>query len=227
MSIKSDGQQQPTTPALVEFEPMSRSAFLLKGALATSALYGAAAVGPMVRAAFGQQIQDGDPSDDVGSGPKGSKDVDILNFALTIEFLEAEYYERALDAVDLGGELRSLAQEFASNEQTHVKQLTQTIKDMGGKPTSKPSFSFPLGDVGGFVKQSIAFEDTGVQAYNGAGPMLSSKELLAAAGSIVQVEARHAAAIRVMDGQQAQIDAFDIAMSMDEVLNEVQPFIQS
>lgn len=226
MSTKSNEGQQPTRAAMVEFEPMNRSAFLLKGALATGALYGTAAVGPMVRAAFAQ-VQDGDSGDDVGSGPKGSKDIDILNFALTLEFLEAEYYKQALDAIDLGGELKSLAQEFASNEQTHVKQLTKTIKDMGGKPTKKPSFSFPLGDVGGFVKQSIAFEDTGVQAYNGAGPMLKSKELLAAAGSIVQVEARHAAAIRVMDGQQAQIDAFDIAMSMDEVLNEVQPFIQS
>jgi hypothetical protein len=66
-----------------------------------------------------------------------------------------------------------------------------------------------------------------VYAYNGAAPQIKSKEVLAAAGGIVQVEARHAAAIRLQRGENPAPDAFDKTLSTDEVLKAVQPFVKS
>jgi ferritin-like protein len=70
------------------------------------------------------------------------------------------------------------------------------------------------------------FEDTGVSAYNGAAPSIQSKEVLGAAGSIVQVEARHAAAIRLLNGASPSPAAFDPTLSEGQVLKAVKPFIK-
>ena len=216
----STDQRELATPAgeaPVEFEAMDRSAFLLKGALAAGAVYGASAVGPLVRRAFAQD-----------SGGKASQgDLDILNFALTLEYLEADFYDVAQKDVKLSSELKKFAEEVGQNEQDHVDALSKTISDLGGKPAKKPKFSFPLKDEKSFMMLSVTFEDTGVSAYNGAGPMLESKDLLATAGSIVQVEGRHAGAIRFMSGMQPVVEAFDATLDMDQVLKAVMPFIQS
>lgn len=232
MSNPEDTQLHRAAGESVQFEAMDRSSFLLKGALATAALYGAAAVTPVVRSAFAQNGKPGDG----GAGPEvggsgdegGPNDVAILNFAYTLELLEATFYEEALARVDLGGgQLRSLAEEIASNERDHADGLSKMITDLGGKPAKEPGFSFPLSDQGGFLELAVTFEDTGVSAYNGAGPLLNSQKLLAYAGSIAQIEGRHAAAVREMNGQESVIQAFDITLEMDEVLNMVDPFITS
>jgi hypothetical protein len=76
-----------------------------------------------------------------------------------------------------------------------------------------------------FLKLAETFEDTGVAAYNGAAPMIKSKEVLGAAGSIVQVEARHAAAIRFLKGDNPTRGAFDPTLKKGQVLKAVKPFI--
>ena len=195
----------------VDFEPMDRGGFLLKGALAAGALYGAASVGPLVQRALAQ-----------GSGG----DVDILNFAYTLELLEADFYKQALENVKLSGDLKKFAEEAGQHEQEHVDALAGTIKDLGGKPAATPTFEFPLKDEKSFMDLAITFEDTGVSAYNGAGPMIESKDLLATAGSIVQIEGRHAGAIRYLAGQQPVVEAFDPTLDMDAVLKAVDPFIK-
>ena len=201
----------PAGDAPVDFEPIDRGGFLLKGVLAAGALYGAASVGPLVQRAFAQS--DGD--------------VDILNFAYTLELLEADFYVQALKNVKLSGELKKFAEEVGDNEQEHVDALAAAIEDLGGKPAATPTFEFPLKDEKSFLDLAVTFEDTGVSAYNGAGPLLKSKELLATAGSIVQVEARHAGAIRYLAGQQPVVEAFDQTLDMDAVLKAVEPFIKA
>lgn len=199
----------------IEVESVDRSAFLLRGALAAGALYGTVAVSPFIRSAFAQDS-------------KG--DIDILNFALTLEYLEAAFYQQGAEQVSgLSGDLADLVQTLGDEEQEHVDALSTTISDLGGKPVKAPAVDFgdAFSSQGSFLKLAQTLEDTGVSAYNGAAPEIDSKDLLATAGSIVQIEARHAAAIRLQNGESPAPDAFDPTLTMDEVLKAVQPFVKS
>ena len=109
----------------------------------------------------------------------------ILNFALTLEYLEEAYYDAALRQVKgLSGEAKSLATTLRDNESAHVDALTTAIKGAGGKPVAAPEVDFGMafGSEKSFLKLAQTFEDTGVSAYNGAGPLIESKDILAAAG---------------------------------------------
>jgi len=198
----------------IEFEAIDRSSFLMKGVLAAGATYGAFAAGPMLRKAFAQ-----------GGGSEG--DIEILNFALTLEYLEAAFYEQAQKEADLSSEVADLAKLVGDHENEHVTGLTQAIEDLGGKPVEAPPVDFgdAFSSEEAFLQLGVTFEDTGVSAYNGAGPMIESKELLATAGAIVQIEGRHAAAIRFAAGEPPAPDAFDPTLTVDEVLKAVQPFV--
>ena len=103
-------------------------------------------------------------------------DVGILNFALTLEYLEVAFYEEAKKRAEASGELKSLIELIAEDEQQHVEALTATIKQLGGKPVAEPKFDFPYSDTAGFLKLAQTFEDTGVSAYNGAAPAIKSKK---------------------------------------------------
>jgi hypothetical protein len=192
-------------------DDLSRSEVLLKGALAAGAVYGALAVGPFVGRALAMSE---------------SGDVGILNFALTLEYLESAFYREAKTRAKPSGELKSLIELVGRDEDEHVGALTQTIKKLGGKPVAEPKFDFPYSGTAGFLELAQTFEDTGVSAYNGAAPQIKSKEVLEAAGSIVQVEARHAAAIRLQNGDEPSPVAFDPSLSEAKVLKAVEPFIQ-
>jgi glutamine cyclotransferase len=201
-----------TSPELagVEVHGMTRSGFILKGALAAGAAYGASAVAPFV-----------------GSALAASTDVDILNFALTLEYLETAFYEKG-KTVGLSGQAKSLAKSFGDEEAEHVAALMKAITASGGKPVKKPTFVFPVKDQKSFLKLAYVLENTGVGAYNGAGPALQSKALLAAAGSIVQIEARHAASIALLTGMSITPNgAFDKPLTKKQVLAAAGPLIKS
>jgi hypothetical protein len=199
----------------VEIHGMTRQSFMLKGAIAAGAVYGLGAVQPFVQEALAQG---------------GDGDVSILNFALTLEYLEAAFYDGALKQVSgLSGEAKTLAATLRDNEHAHVAALTTAIKGLGGKPVKAPGVSFggAFANQKSFLKLAQTFEDTGVSAYNGAAPGLKSKQLLAAAGSIVQIEARHAAAIRSLNGKPVTDGGFDKSLSAEQVLKAVKPFVKS
>jgi rubrerythrin len=201
--------------AAIDIKGETRQSFMLKGALAAGAVYGLGAVSPYVREALAQ-----------GS----SGDVEILNFALTLEYLESTFYKEALSKTKgLSGEAKKLAQTIGDNENEHVTALTKAVKDLGGKPAAVPKVDFgnAFASQKSFLKLAQTFEDTGVSAYNGAAPQIQSKEVLAAAGSIVQVEARHAAAIRMLNGNPITDGGFDKPLKMDQVLKAVKPFVKS
>jgi len=204
----------PELAAIEVEETFSRSALLVRGALAAGALYGATAVTPLIRKAFAQ-------------GSMG--DIDILNFALTLEYLEAAFYEEAAGVKGLSSEVAGYVKTFGDEEQEHVDALTATIRDLGGMPVEAPGVDFgdAFSSADKFIALAITLEDTGVSAYNGAAPMIESKDLLATAGGIVQVEARHAAAIRYAAGEDPAPEAFDPTLTEDEVLAAVQPFVKS
>jgi hypothetical protein len=201
--------------ATIDVQGMTRQSFMVKGALAAGTVYGLSTVAPFVSEALAQE---------------GKGDVDVLNFALTLEYLESTFYEMALKNVKgLDSATMELAKTLQDNEAEHVMALTEAIKGLGGTPVKAPGvdFSNAFSSQKTFLQTAQTFEDLGVSAYNGAAPNIKSKEVLGSAGSIVQVEARHAAAIRELNGQPITLAAFDKALDQPEVLKAVKPYVKS
>ena len=126
--------------------------------------------------------------------PSAQQDAEILNFALLLEYLESEFYVEAVGKGALSGETLAFATVVRDHELAHVEFLKQAL---GSAARPKPTFDFKgtTSDAAKFRATAIVLEDTGVAAYNGQGPRLT-KPTLAAAATIVSVEARHAAWIR-------------------------------
>jgi rubrerythrin len=201
--------------AAIDVQGVTRQSFVVKGALAAGSVYGLASVAPFVSEAIAQE---------------GGGDVDILNFALTLEYLESAFYEQGLKNVSgLGGDAKKLATTIQQNEAEHVDALSEAIKSLGGTPVKAPMVDFgdSFANEKAFLKSAQTFEDLGVSAYNGAATEIQSKDVLASAGAIVQVEARHAAAIRLLRGESITDGAFDKALKKDEVLAAAKPFIKA
>ena len=201
--------------ATIKVHGITREAFLMRSTLAAGAAYGALSATGLISAALAEA--------DGG-------DVDILNYALTLEFLETEFYTQAAKRVKGLSKYESdLTKELRDNEAEHVDALTATIKDLGGKPVAKPTFAFggAFASRAAYLKTANVLEDTGVSAYNGAAPMIQSVDVLAAAGGIVQIEARHAAMIRLVRNKPPAPLAFDKASNMDDILKAVKPFIKA
>jgi hypothetical protein len=198
--------------AACEVHGMTRSAFILRGALAAGAFYGTASVAPFVSQALAET---------------GGGDAEILNFALTLEYLEADFYNVKGKTVGLSGEAKKYAKEFGAEEAAHVSALTAAVKSLGGTPVKKPTFVFPATSEKSFLALASVLENTGVGAYNGAAPSLKSKQVLASAGSIVQIEARHAAAIDLLIGKSpTPNEGFDKPLTKAEVLAAAGPLIK-
>jgi len=167
------------------------------------------ALGAMFKKAYGG------PNDDI---------IEVLQFALTLEYLEAEYYNTALSApglvATLTGAARTAVQNIADHENAHVTFLKNTITTLGATPVAKPTFDFTAGSYTGgpgtglgplsgtnspftnyavFLAVAQTYEDTGVRAYKGqAGVLIPNNDVLTAALQIHSVEARHASHIRQM-----------------------------
>ena len=192
-------------------EDLSRSEVILKGALAAGAVYGALMVGPFVAQGAGDGRQRR------RRHPQLRPHARVPRGGLLRGSEDAGEGERRTEEPDRAAR--------PTTRQQHVEALTATIKKLGGKPVAEPKFDFPYNGTAGFLKLAQTFEDTGVSAYNGAAPTIKSKEVLAAAGSIVQVEARHAAAIRLQNKEEPAPDAFDPSLDEAQVLKAVEPFI--
>jgi hypothetical protein len=151
--------------------------------------------------------------------PSAKQDAKILNFALLLEYLESEFYVEAAAGGALSGELLTFATTVRDHELAHVEFLR---KALGSAAAAKPAFDFKgtTTDPAQFAATAIALEDTGVGAYNGQGPRLR-RRTLAAAASIVSVEARHAAWIRHIAGKRPAPAPLDPAKSRKQVTKAV------
>jgi hypothetical protein len=199
--------------AACEVHGMTRASFILRGTLAAGAAYGIGSVAPFVSQAF---------------AASGGGDAEILNFALTLEYLEADFYTVKAKEVGLGGQAKAYAKQFGAEETEHVAALIAAIKQLGGTPVKKPRFVFPVTNESSFLALASVLENTGVGAYNGAAPSLKSKQVLASAGSIVQIEARHAAAIDLLIGKSPTPNqGFDRPLSKAEVLAKAGSLIKA
>jgi len=157
-------------------------------------------------------------------------DLDILNFALTLEHLEAEFYTMAVASGKLSGQALTVLTSVRDHEIAHVDQLTKVVTQLGGTPAAKAA-SYTFGDMStqdAILKTAETLEGVGVGAYTGAAALIKDKQaILPAAASIEQVESRHFAAIRYLNGATPAPDALGPKLTVDEVKQQVAPIIGS
>ncbi len=199
-----------TPPAESAVGGMTRGAFLVRGALASVAAYGAVAATSLIGEAAAQAT---------------SGDLGLLNFLLTLEHVEASFYSAALSKAKLGGDVKALATELGGQEAQHVSSLSATITELGGTAAPAPSTHFAANDSAAFLRTAQTLEDAGVSAYNGVLPLLSSPDLIADMGSIAKIEARHAAAVRVKNHAPPAPNAFDRSLSQQQALKAIKPYV--
>ena len=217
--------EAPNTSALEELraDPSSRKRFfqaLGGGAAAASLTVALAACGGKKPA--GNQLGGAG----VGSLQFGQGDAGIVNYALYLEYLEADFYRLAVQSGQLNGRALELAKRFGAEEQGHVTTLEGTVKGLGGTPAPRPKPSFTLTNAAVILRTMNQLESLGVAAYLGQLDRIQSKQILAAALSIHTVEARHAAVISTMPGQPISPDgAFARPFTSVDVTAQIRPFI--
>jgi hypothetical protein len=149
-----------------------------------------------------------------------ANDVGILNYALTLEYLQASFYTETERVGALERRAARAARVVGAVERAHVRALRDVL---GKAAVKRPFFNFQgtTEDQQKFLKTAVAFEDLAVAAYKGQAPLLDSKELLAAAVAIHSVEARHAAWMRHLFGIVPAERAFDEPASKPKILRIV------
>jgi Ferritin-like domain len=147
-------------------------------------------------------------------------DVAILNYALTLEYLQDAFYTEAQRKGALSGAAARLARVVGAVERAHVKALRDTL---GKQAVKRPFFDFRgvTEAPERFTRTAVAFEDLGTAAYKGQAHRIKSPQVLAAAVAIHSVEARHAAWIRYIAGTLPAAEPFDEPKSAKETLRLV------
>ncbi|WP_326951313.1 ferritin-like domain-containing protein [Amycolatopsis sp. NBC_01307] len=164
------------------------------------------------------------------AGDFGS-DLDVLNYALTLEYLESAFYVQGNKAVALSGAEADYLKQIQSDEESHVTTLTATIKKLGGTPVEAPMVNFgaAFDNRMSFLTASHTFENVGVGAYLGAAGFVKDKTILQAAAGIFGVEARHAAIVGNLLGLPAKGGVFmgntETPKDKATVLAAVAPFL--
>lgn len=159
-------------------------------------------------------------------------DVEVLNYALTLEHLEYAFYRDGVDKFKhgkdgFGNSIDTYLGLIRDHEKAHVETLTKVITSLKGTPVKEAKYDFGYGeDPAKFLATAAALENTGVSAYDGAGASIKSKDLLTAAGGIVAVEARHASYLNLITGAVPFPEAFEKAKSKSEILAIAGPFIK-
>lgn len=184
----------------------TRSAFLRKAGVGGLTVVGGSAFLGVLPSVAGARV--------------AASDVAILNFALTLEYLEAAFYTEAVQKGRFKGELGRFASIVRAHEAAHVAFLKGAL---GSAAVKKPKFNFQgtTTDQAKFKATAQVLEDTGVAAYLGQVGNIKSKKILGAAGSILPIEARHAGWIRNINGVSGAPKAFEGARTMKQILAAV------
>ncbi|MEP6561940.1 MAG: ferritin-like domain-containing protein [Nakamurella sp.] len=160
-----------------------------------------------------------------------ASDVDVLNYALTLEYLEAAFYQQGNKAGLLDGIEAQYLASIQADEEYHVQALTDTINKLGGTPVAAPGVDFggAFADRNSYLTTSATFENVGVGAYLGAAGYIQDKSILQAAAGIFGVEARHAAVVANLLNLPAEggvyKGAFETPIPKADVLAAVTPFL--
>ncbi|RYX84585.1 ferritin-like domain-containing protein [bacterium] len=248
-------QTEIVTPEALAAEPKhtgqttwGRHASAVLGALGIASLLKPAAAQdtPMPPAPTADQATPGNsavpstssnPNNPAESIPKGAKsaspsDIDILNFALGLEYLEADFYARIVSAQQTRAYLNDkefmAAQKLAADEAAHVTAITDLITRANGTPVAKQAFNFPAEAFfsrSAFLLTARDLEETGVGAYLGAAPKVDATNVLKFAASVYGIECRHASLIRKLAGMPFAPTETEVPLSIEEVQKRVAPFM--
>jgi rubrerythrin len=154
-----------------------------------------------------------------------SGDLAIVNYALTLEYLESQFYAKVASSGLFKGPTLKTLKRFGSEESEHVVALHKVARSLG-TPAKQPTGKFPMKSAAQVAKLAASVENLGAAAYLGQAARIQSKEILAAALSIHSIEARHAATLNLLTKQNpTPHGAFGKPMTMAQVLRVVKPFI--
>lgn len=211
-------------PEIKDREGVSRRKFMaLSGGSAAAAAF-LAACGDDEATTTTAAMSGGGGSDETAQFGKG--DVGILNYALTLEYLETAFYADVVKSGLFKGSDLETIREFGAEEAQHVAALTAAVKQLGGKPAAKPKTEFPLESAKAVLELAGTVENLGAAAYLGQAANIQSPEVLASALAIHSVEGRHAAALNTLLGKSITPDgAFAKPADVKTVLKSVEPFI--
>ncbi len=191
---------------------------------------GATSFGAFVLAACGSSAKTPStaaaPTTTSTASSAASGDIAILNYALTLEYLEREFYAKVEASGLFTGKVGSLIKSFGSQEATHVEALKGAVSKMGGTPAANPNGKFPVTSATQVAQLAYTVENLGAAAYLGQAGNIQSPEVLATALAIHSVEARHAATLGTLVKKSLTPDgAFAKADDMSMVLAAVKPFL--
>ncbi len=221
-------QNEANALSRVAKDPVSRRKFF--------ALGGSSAAAAAFLAACGSD-DEGMTTTMAGAGSKGGTeavieeefgkgDVGILNYALTLEYLETAFYADVVKSGLFKGSDLATIKKFGKEEAEHVSALTAFVKKLGGKPAPVPKTEFPLKSAKSVLELAGTVENLGAAAYLGQAVNIKSPAVLAPALSIHSVEGRHSAALNTLLGKSITPDgAFAKPADAATVLKSVEPFI--
>ncbi|HVF02059.1 MAG TPA: ferritin-like domain-containing protein [Rubrobacteraceae bacterium] len=216
-----NGSESRTSPVGID-QGHSRRDFLKTAAWATAAISAAGIGGFGVASRFANAAHENYPT------YQGLGDAAIFSFALQLERLEGTFYARGVEAGLFSGPALTQIAAIRDHEMAHVDAITTTLSGAGAPIPPAPNFTFPPGvfeNKGAFLQLAATFEPVGIGAYGGAAAALESKELLAAALSIHNVECQHRVAINILNGVQPPNNlAFEPSLPLPAVQQAVAPF---
>ncbi|HEX4466789.1 MAG TPA: ferritin-like domain-containing protein [Solirubrobacteraceae bacterium] len=193
---------------------------------------GAASFGAFVLAACGSSSSSSSTTSattgaaTTGSAASETGDVAILNYALTLEYLETEFYAKVVSAELFKGAVGSLIKNFSAQEASHVSALKAAVMKLGGTPAADPMGKFPIESAEQVAQLAYTVENLGAAAYLGQAANIQNPEVLASALAIHSVEARHAATLGTLVKKSITPDgAFAKPADMSTVLAAVKPFL--
>jgi rubrerythrin len=191
---------------------------------------GAASFGAFVLAACGSSKKAAStvaaPASTSSASTSTAGDLAILNYALTLEYLETEFYSKVVASGLFTGKVGTLIKDFGSQEATHVEALKGAVEKLGGTPAAKPVGKFPISSAGQVAQLAYTVENLGAAAYLGQAANIQNAEVLAAALAIHTVEARHAATLGTLVKKSVTPQgAFARPADMPTVLAAVKPFL--
>ncbi len=224
-----DTQQEPVPQPVGIVERLVRDDLDRKRFLKVVGGAGAASFGAFVLAACGSSTTSSTATKAAAASKSTASDtvdVAILNYALTLEYLETQFYEKVIAAGLFSGKVGALVKSFGAQEASHVVAIKGAVEQLGGTPVAKPEGKFPITSASQVAQLAYTVENLGASAYLGQAANIQSPEVLASALAIHSVEARHALTFGTLVSKPVTPDgAFAKPADMSTVLAAVKPFI--